>query len=333
MARKSMMGRLRDWRAVVSTVPVMEDPEVLGGREAEHFLNTLLQAHLNFRGASLYPNKRVPAGHRRREIDLIVVSAKRIHIIEVKNWSGTLKVVGNAWIQTNRNGRDIEHPNLLSDHQDKSTVLLNYLDAEGIQLDRTARSKYLSNKVIFMNPRLSVLSQAIAEHPDILLHHRLNAYLEQQKRAGLGESLLGSLVQWCLDTESAEEVMDGYFGSLPRDKIEAIRTAIDKLSTWDSVKYLGTRVEIGDIIHLSIGGEIIRRDRLPNCCSLRLKWTRNRAWGLFKALTGLGEPGWVNLPGMGRRPLSSGDGVFFHRVGEKEPVQVPLTSVEELTFG
>src|SRR5690606_28386865 len=101
----SVFDRLREWRKVASTSPMLEDADVLGGREAEHFLNTLVQSRGNFKGAGLFPNKRVPAGNRRREIDLIVVTAKRIHVIEIKNWSGSLRVVGDRWVQVNRNNR------------------------------------------------------------------------------------------------------------------------------------------------------------------------------------------------------------------------------------
>jgi hypothetical protein len=53
---------LKEWRSIISIKPVAEDPEVLGGREAERFLHALVQLHIRFKGASLFPDKRVPAG-------------------------------------------------------------------------------------------------------------------------------------------------------------------------------------------------------------------------------------------------------------------------------
>jgi Holliday junction resolvase-like predicted endonuclease len=324
--------RLLGWRELVSTTPAPEDPEVLGGRQAEDFLHTLVESHFNFKGASLYPNKRVPAGYRRREIDLIVVTAKRIHVVEVKNWSGSLRVIGNRWVQTNRNGREIEHPDLVADHQDKNLVLIEYLRGQGVSLDLTLQAKYLSNKVIFMNHRLVVQDRIISDHPDVLLPQGLNSYLNQQRRSGFGERVLGSVVQWCLDTESADVVMDGYFGSLTPGKVAAVRTALDRLATWDSLHYYGSRVEIGDLIRISANGTVVERDQIGSRCHCRVQWTRNKTWGLIKALTGVGQLGSLLLPN-GPRPLLPGDFVFFHRAGEPVPVQISLLGLDGVRLG
>jgi Holliday junction resolvase-like predicted endonuclease len=324
--------RLREWREVVSAVPSAEDPEILGGRQAEHFLHTLVRSHYKFKGAGLYPNKRVPAAHGRREIDLIVVTAKRIHIIEVKNWSGSLRIAGNRWVQTNRNNCEIEHPDLLADHQDKNAVLTEYFCRLGVSLDPKMQARYLSNKVIFMNPRLVINDRSIHDHPDVLLSDRLDGYLKQQRRSGLGERLLGSVVQWCLDTESADMVMDGYFGSLTPEKVAAIRTAIDRLATWDSLRYYGSRVEIGDLIRVSVGGVVLSREQIGSRCSCPVRWTRDRTWGLIKALSGVGQLGWLYLP-QGARALAPRDFVYFHRAGEPAPTQIPFLGLEEIGLG
>src|SRR4051794_35880880 len=183
----SWSKRLADWSEIVATEAVDEDPEVLGGREAERFLNTLVESHFNFEGASLYPNKRVPAGYRRREIDLIVVTSKKIHVIEVKNWSGTLRDEGGLWVQTNRAGRRIEHPDLVADIVEKDSALIEYLNRQGVALEPRLRDKYMVNKVLFMNPKLGILSGSIARNPDVLVYGRLAGYLDQQRRAGFGE--------------------------------------------------------------------------------------------------------------------------------------------------
>lgn len=328
----SLFDRLREWREVVSTSPILEDSAVLGGRRAEDFLHTLVQSHDNFKGASLYPNKRVPAGNRRREIDLIVVTAKCVHVIEVKNWSGSLRRVGDRWLQTNRNNREIAHPDLVADHQDKNAALVEYLRRQGVELDPKARAKYLSNKVIFMNSRLIVHDRTISDHPDVLLPSRLDSYLNQQRRSGFGERILGSVVQWCLDTESADTVMDGYFGGLTPDKVAGVRAAVDRLATWDSLQYFGSRIEIGDLIRISVGDEVVPRERIGDRRSCPVRWTRRKAWGLFKALTGFGSLGRLHLPD-GARPLSSEDFVFFHRAGDPAPTRIPLLGLSAITLG
>lgn len=328
----NLFNRLREWHNVVSTTPTEEDPEVLGGREAENFLHTLVQYHCNFKGASLFPNKRVPAGNRRREIDLIVVTAKRIHIIEVKNWSGILHVRGDCWIQINRNGREIEHPNLVADHQDKSFALIEYLRRQGISLDPKDQVKYLSNKVIFMNLKLGIQDPAIIKHPDILLRRRLDSYLEKQRRSGFGERLLGSVIQWCLDSDSAEIVMDGYFGSLTSDKVQAICAAVHKLATWDSLQYYGSRVETGDLIRASIDGETVPRELFGRRCHCPIHWTRNKTLGLIQAIVWEKRNGQLHLP-RGVRPITFEDFVVFHRAGDPTPCEIPLVKLNGITMG
>jgi Nuclease-related domain len=333
MTRPTLWQRLRQWREIIAVRPQAEDPEVLGGRQAEHFLKTLVQSHHNFQGASLYANKRVPAGYRRREIDLVVVTAKRIHVIEVKNWSGTLQVVGDKWVQTRRGGQKVEHPDLVADHLDKNAALVAYLNHEGVSLDPQKRRKYLANKVIFMNRHLEVLSRSIADHPDVLLPARLNDYLERERRPGLGQALLGSIVRWCLDSESAEQVMDGYYDSLTGEKVAAVHRALEKLGTWDTLQYLGTRVETGDLIRLTVGGQEIPRDRLAPRSATAVRWTRSPTLGFLKALLGVGHLGWLELPGKGGVPVAPGDTLFFHRAGEQRPETVPLKAVERITLG
>lgn len=328
-----MLQRLRDWLEVVRVSPVADEGAIEGGRKAERFLEDLVQAHQGFQGASFHPNKRVPGGRGRREIDLIVVTAKRIHVIEVKNWSGSLREEGGRWVQTNRNHREIAHPDLAADHQHRNAALVEYLRNEGVALDRDARDKYFSNKIIFMNPRLSIESRSIRENPDVLAADRLQAYLDAQRKAGVGERTLGALVQWCFDSESAGAVMDGLFDSLARDKVEAVRAAFDRLSTWDAVEYYGSKVETGDLLRLTIGGETIARDRLPARSLTPVRWSRRGVWGFLKAITGIGKLGRIRIKGLGSLALSPRDTLLFHRAGEPSPVEIPLHLVEGVRLG
>lgn len=328
----TLFSRLREWRAIAATAPVSQDPQAAGGWEAERFLQDLVESHANFKGAGLYPNKRVPAGRRRREIDLIVVTAKRIHVIEVKNWSGSLRVGPGGWIQTNRDGREIQHPDLVADHQAKDLALIEYLQGEGISLDAGSMGKYMTNKVVFMNRRLTVEDRAIADNPGVLLPDRLEAYLGGQRRSGLGERVLGSVVQWCFDTESADAVMDDRFGSLTSDKVRAIRDAVDRLATWDTLRFHGSRTETGDLLSVSIGDEVVPRDRIGGRGEVAVRWTRNRAWGLLKAITGFGSLGRLRSS-TGTRPISVHDFVLFHRAGEPSPSRIPLVSLDGVSLG
>jgi hypothetical protein len=329
----SLWTRLQAWRKLGKARPRFEDPEDVGGREAERFLDALVGSHFHFKDADLYPNKRVPAGRRRREIDLIVVTPTRIHVIEVKNWSGSLARQGARWVQTNRSGRRIEHPDLVADNRDKNLALVDYLNAKGIDLDPRQVGTYLSNKVVFMNPRLAIESPEIRENPDVLEYARLQAYLKEQKRSSFGQAVLASVAEWCLGAEGSGAFIEGRLGRLPPEKVRAITEAVDELATWDSLGFLGTKVLNGDLLALRVGGEEYRGGDLGRRSTIRVRWTRNSWLGLFKAITGLGKLGKVDLPG--RRGLGIGpdDTALFHPVGDREPGVFPLGEIDRIVLG
>lgn len=334
MSHRNLRARLADWRRLVAVSPRRDDPQVVGGRVAEEYLQCLIQAHRQFRGATLYPNRRVPAGRRRREIDLIVVSPHRLHLIEVKNWSGSLKLDRGQWVQLNRNGLAIRHPDLVNDHRDKADALFGYLDREGVRLTPDQRKRYASNKVLFVNPKLQIESSVIADHPDVLPSYRLDRYLSAQRRDSFGERLLGSIAQWCLDSDSASTVLDGLLGRLPPDMVARVNAALGKLGTWDSLHFHGGRIETGDLIRLDLGGRTADRNQFGRDIAMKLHWTRNRWWGLAKALWGerLGvlETG---VSGLGWVELDLADNVLFHKAGEPNPTPVPLASLDEIRLG
>ena len=68
--------------------------------------------------------------------------------------------------------------------------------------------------------------------------------------------------------------------------------------------------------------------RLP----IRLRWTRGPAWGLLKAVTGLGALGSLDL-GKTRIEVSPADTVTFHAVGEKEPSACRLVELDQIVLG
>jgi hypothetical protein len=322
----SVLERLRTWNTARSERPVGEDPGVQGGREAEVFLRNLVNSHLNYKGAHLFAGRRVPCPRRRlrREIDLIVLTPKLINLIEVKNWSGELHDHGSIWVQLRRYGGELHHPNLIADNLEKRDVLLEYLRAHGIALERDFAARQLGQKVIFMNPKLTV-SPSIATHPDIITRDKLDAYLNQQKRAGFAERVFCSVIEYCLGTESV-------LGNMSGERFQALAECIGGIPTWDRLQMYGGKMLTGDLHELHVGGNHIYRRDLTVRASFPVSWSRG-SWGLFKAITGLGNVGSVEISGRGMLALSSRDVVSFHAVGEPGAVTHPLTRIEEIGLG
>ena len=96
----NVLERLSRWRQLTKVQYREEDPEVLAGRDTEKYVAHLVDTHMNYKDAHSFVGKRVPSTmlKRRFEIDLIVLTRKKFHFLEVKNWSGQLNIVGDQWV-------------------------------------------------------------------------------------------------------------------------------------------------------------------------------------------------------------------------------------------
>ncbi len=94
------------WHKIQKTdlTPIAEKGEILAGREAEDVLREIVNENYSFKDCHSFAAKRLPdpRNNRKREVDLIVVTAKKIYVIECKNWTGTLITRGDQWIQRNQ---------------------------------------------------------------------------------------------------------------------------------------------------------------------------------------------------------------------------------------
>jgi hypothetical protein len=321
------MDRLRTWWAARCEAPTPEDPAVLYGREAELSLHALVTTHFDHKGAHLFAGRRVPCPARRmrREIDLIVLTPRMISLIEVKSWSGELIDRGAVWVQVRRGGDELRHPNLIADNLEKRAAFLDYLRQHGLGRERDF-GRYVSQKVVFMNPSLTV-GPSIRAHPDVITRDRLAAFLDRQPAAGFARRVFCSVIELCLGAEAAQSVT----GEIGGERFAALVRCVADIRTWDRLRLHGGKVLSGDLLQLHAGGRHLPREEVARG-SMRVAWSRGK-WGLFKALTGLGAVGQLTPPGGGAWALSAHDCVIFHAVGEPAQATVPLTRVEEIVMG
>src|SRR5262245_23925921 len=87
----TLANRLDEWGQLVATTVQTEAPTQRAGDQGEAWLQLLMGSSKSYKGADLFVGKRVPSGNMRREIDLILVTARRLYVFEVKNWSGRLR--------------------------------------------------------------------------------------------------------------------------------------------------------------------------------------------------------------------------------------------------
>ncbi len=321
--------RLNEWRRLGKILPEDEDPEILAGRKAERFLNVIIQSNLKYKGANCFVNKRVPSStyKRKYEIDLIVLTRKQIHFIEVKNWSGEVYQEGENWIQIKRSGERIEHLDFVNHNSFKQKVVIEFLRENGIKIDKS----YFIQKVIFMNDKLRI-DPRISKNPNVVPHYKIQKYLSRQKGSNWGERVLYSIVEICLAQEKSKIVLDGLFNSLNGSEIRKMKELFINLPTWDKLGLFGEKIINGDAIKLMINNQTYNLTRLANGDRIDFFWTRNKVGGLVKALLFNNSMGHIFINGQ-KIPISTTDQILFHKAGEEEPSIFELGNVKFLLKG
>lgn len=324
-----LSDRLSEWREMTFIETEAEDPEIIAGRQAEKFLMQLVESNLKYKGVHCFLGKRVPSrqNNRRYEIDLIVLTHKHLHFLEVKNWTGEVQILGSNWVQIRRNGEKISHPNLTKYNSYKQDVLIRFLEDRGIVLNKS----YFSQKIIFMNERL-VLEPSIKNDPFVIPRNRLNNYLTTQRGSSFGERFLYSIIEACLDFENSKIVIDGLFKAMPQKYVSKIKKNLASLGTWDKIGLYGQKILTGDVLKIKLGHRTINISNLPSGSKLNFSWTRNKVLGLIKALATTLPTGNLFLSGE-KIAIQPNDLIKFHPAGEKKPIQFPISHIEWIIKG
>jgi Nuclease-related domain len=321
--------------------PIAEDGGILAGRDAEDLLRKIVNENYSFKGCHSFASKRIPdpQNQRRREIDLIVVTDKRLYVIECKNWTGVLSTAGNRWIQKTFGGQVREHENVLALNTYKMKLLVEYLKNQGI----TIQPDRVCQKLIFMNPKLNISSLAIAKSPDVVIPERLEEYLgKQNNQLKTHEKLFCSVIGLLLDEELKGKVLDGLeierVGGMHHDRLIQ---EIAKLATWDKIFLHGTKILSGDLIGRSIPF-IFNKDshRLPldRVKEMRIEFVKSKWLGLIKAFLKVGRPIAIDLFDPRGKSIARANGnpfgiVRFHEAGSKEPTDINLCEIDRIISG
>jgi hypothetical protein len=326
----ALTQRLKHWYTMSHILPQPENPEVEAGRLAEEFLKELVDSNLKFKNGYAFLGKRIPsARHSRRfEVDLIVLTRKHIHVLEVKNWSGELYTEGRFWIQTRRNGTEVEHPSLTSHNHEKKEALISFLKTQGISIDPAI----ISQKIIFMNHRLRILSQSIIDNPNVIQAHELDRYLATQRGTSGAERFVHSVIELLLDKEKSGIVLGGLFKSMHGQDFKAAIAALRSLETWDQLRLYGGKTLVGDGLQLITQEGTVDLKALPNGGKFRLKWLRSKVMGLLLCGFGSVPIGKLHLPG-DKILLTPDDQIKFHLAMEERPSFIPAREVDQFIRG
>ena len=327
-----IVERYKLWSAIRGA-PMTEDaPGIVAGREAEVALREQIGESFRFEGTEVFAGRRIPSRRqdRRREIDLIVCGPRRIHLIEVKNWSGRLELRGRDWIQERRGGGTVNHHDLLAENLLKRDATRDFLDERGLKIDEAFATRYLFPVIMFMNPSLE-MDPRIEAMPEVFSRRELDRHLGVEARKSAAERLVASLIDCCF-ARSGRHEDDVLPPPIEPNLYEKIVKRLSETATWDQLSLQGSRTITGDLISLQIGNQIVWRAEIVDGSrsrSLTVEWTRNPILGWLKVLTGVGALGRIRI---GKRSIKINrhDSVIFHDVGERESSRRNLVGVIKL---
>lgn len=334
--------RLAQWRALRDVPLYREDPRIGAARQAERTARQRVSVHQATQHGHVFSNRRIPRDHRaaamgRFEADLIAVTARRVVVLEVKNWSGQLRPAGDRWVQIQRGGDQIPHPNLLVHNREKLRALYRYLAECGVHIDPGR----FHQAVVFVNPRLAIAAE-IARHPAVLHLDTVGDSLGDLIGEGtsLGRRAAARVVQWLVDAETTVALAQHLLQVIPPADMKAAAAAIGALRSWDRLTLRGGRELQGDIVWLRVTGTQVLAGALQPGGAASLHWRRSSIGGLQWVVMNQ-RPGSVTgdlfrdqdrLPGR-RLWLDTEDCVYFHEPGTPKPGVIALSHVERIQIG
>lgn len=328
----SIIHRYHEWQKLQPLFSFERQMYEKSGSRAETWLGRHLKQLINHPETYIFSEKRVmaPGFSGRSEIDHIVLTPKTLHIFEVKNWAGKLRLGENGcWLQVHKRRRKrLQFRNPVMQNFEKLERLLAYLANEGCPLPL----EWVSHKLIITNRKLKI-ARPIRKNPAVLTIPKLERYLGRPLwQAEPHERVICDFLEHHFPGGLAEHLVGRLYGRLTQARLQPIIEALDKLPTWDCLVSKHNEKYKGDVLELKVGERSYRRRQIRSASPLRFEWARSRWAGWPKVLFGwpLGQMAWQR-----RRPvpLTGNDYVIFQPAGQKRPRTVYLRDLSEIRIG
>lgn len=332
--QKGIQGRIKNWVSVRSARPVPEDEAVLAGEEGERRIIAVLENSNDLKDSFIFAGRRVPKTKdhplipsNRSEIDIILLSRKSVHVIEVKNWSGIIKPgeTEGMWRREKRNGEvaNVQNPVLVN--KAKALSLFNYLKSKNVPVQQ----EWITDHLFLVNKNADV-NFNIAHLPEVVTASGISSFTQVA-----GIKALDRIIIWMLriilDRESSDLVTQGLTGAMPENVFMTVKAELQNIHTWDRLEFYGGAVKTGDIIEVRAHGQKLTADDLQPGEYIHLKWERNRLLSLLYSLFGK-EIGNI-LTANKKIPADTTGHVQFHFAGQPKPSVIPMTLIDVIRRG
>ncbi|KAG6541643.1 hypothetical protein Mapa_016908 [Marchantia paleacea] len=229
MMMVSFYRRLRSLLLLGFESPLEESETDRAGRLAELKVADVFQG---VPGVQVYSSLRIPdTGHRgRREIDLVLVLKRELYVVEVKNWSGEIRLQPDGgWCQIRKNGSVQLHPNIVEETKYRASLLESYIVRRGVKLPQ----EFVQPKVILVNEECRP-EQAIVMQPEVLLPDQWQNFLERNSSRGF--------MSWLKKLAKPGAKPEGLNDAAHKQLHFILSTA----PTWDRLVLIGGSTLVGD---------------------------------------------------------------------------------------
>ncbi|KAL1519302.1 hypothetical protein AB1Y20_022829 [Prymnesium parvum] len=227
-----MWGRLQDARDASRPSSYDDIAHHAAGRLAEaRVAAQLASSRAPFGELRLWRSLRVPcAPTGRAEIDLVVVSAAGVHLLEVKHWAGAVRLdADGGWVQTRANGTIVRHGDVAAKLRAKAEAVQAYLRSQRVELPAGA----VEARVLLTHEACAA-SEQIEAMEGVLSRAAAAAYL-----CAFEQSMLSNLAaRWLPGSLGGRKLQPALLAPLC--------AALDRLGVWDRLTLNGGRVIDGD---------------------------------------------------------------------------------------
>lgn len=227
--------------------PPLEDKATIAGRIGEDFLTDYISNHPKFSECEVFERKRIYNKdlNRKNEIDMIVVSDKKIYVIECKNWKGNVSIKGDTWIYTTTvNGEKVTRKygpesdnnkmNPIDSIKMKAELLYNELKKINISINMND----IIYKVIFINKDMELTKNIDKQH--IILYSELKSYMDHENtknEKNIMNNIIVALLNIFTKDEEKLNKIDNYLNpKIGNNKREEMLQYLESLPTWDYIE-------------------------------------------------------------------------------------------------
>ena len=306
-----------------------EAEHVKAGREAENsFVRSLRSRSLDV--SSIFCGLRIPDEYqtRRREIDVVLLTARGIFCIEIKNWGGKIESSsdGEKWIQTKQRKlsensfvtNHIEHHNGVNDIKIKASLLRDYL----CRKECFIAENMFHCRVVFVNSN--------CELQDSILN---DSHVVGPSNA---EDFISSFQRGYLEVLNEMFVPSWFRGSLSNSVMSQVRQTLCSIGTWDVVELYGGKKLYGDF--KEIKGISFNRKTVE---ALEFTHQRNRTLSLTWAILGYsptitvallerGGSGWLWNSYCAVLKVAYNTEMLFRICGDQVDSRIPLNDINRV---